>query len=231
LGYLKRGEAPELRLEASKKNKRPAFTNDEINTLLNAALARFDAVSDQPKMRYERNTLYAFISVACDTGMRPTELYNLNWAHIVGFESERRKPLGKRRVRIDAYGKGMAPRQLVPKPGVFAAFEQLWTAFEATHRRMPKSDDPVFTNFEGQRLGSIKRSLNNLLVETGLKYDAFGRARSAYSFRHTYATNQIRSGVDVYTLAINMRTSVRMIEMYYSDVIPEDRARVLEGDY
>jgi len=62
-----------------------------------------------------------------------------------------------------------------------------------------------------------------------LKADAFGRLRTACSFRHTYATNQIRDGVDVYTLAINMRTSVRMIEMYYSDIIPEDRAKLLEG--
>jgi site-specific recombinase XerD len=53
---------------------------------------------------------------------------------------------------------------------------------------------------------------------------------STHSFRHTYATNQIRDGVDVYTLAINMRTSVRMIEMYYSDIIPEDRAKLLEGN-
>lgn len=52
---------------------------------------------------------------------------------------------------------------------------------------------------------------------------------STHSFRHTCATNQIRDGVDVYTLAINMRTSVRMIEMYYSDIIPEDRAKLLEG--
>jgi integrase len=53
---------------------------------------------------------------------------------------------------------------------------------------------------------------------------------STHSFRHTCATSQIRDGVDVYTLAINMRTSVRMIEMYYSDIIPEDRAKLLEGN-
>jgi integrase len=70
-----------------------------------------------------------------------------------------------------------------------------------------------------------------LLEAAELKTDAFGRARTAYSFRHTYATNQIRKGTDVYTLAINMRTSVRMIETYYSDVLPSDLAKQLEGSF
>lgn len=55
--------------------------------------------------------------------------------------------------------------------------------------------------------------------------------RTAYSFRHTYASNQIRKGTDIYTLAIDMRTSVRMIEMYYSDVVPDEMARQLEGNW
>lgn len=33
------------------------------------------------------------------------------------------------------------------------------------------------------------------------------------------------------TLAINMRTSVKMIEMYYSDVVPDDVAKQLEGSW
>jgi integrase len=65
----------------------------------------------------------------------------------------------------------------------------------------------------------------------GPKEEAFSRKRTAYSFRHTYASNQVRKGTDIYTLAINMRTSVRMIETYYSDVIPDERAKQLEGGY
>ncbi|PXA99951.1 hypothetical protein DMC47_00750 [Nostoc sp. 3335mG] len=41
--------------------------------------------------------------------------------------------------------------------------------------------------------------------------DAFGRLRTAYRFCQTYAMNQILEGVDVYTLAITIRTSARMI--------------------
>ena len=83
---------------------------------------------------------------------------------------------------------------------------------------------------EGQSSTPID-SLNALLDAAKLKTDAFDRARSAYSFRHTCATRQLRKGTDVYTLAINMRTSVKMIEMYYSDVVPDDVAKQLEGSW
>lgn len=231
LGYLKRGEVPQLRLDSAKKNKRPAFTEAEVNTLLEVAEQRMAQSLGQPKLLHERCTLFAFISAARHTGLRPTELFNLNWDHVIGFKEERNKPGEERRVLIAAYGKGKGPQQMVPKRSVVSAFDTLWDLFEKTHGRAPAPNDPVFTNVDGERLKSLKKSLNSLLDVTGLKRDAFGRARTAYSLRHTYASSQIRDGVDIYTLAINMRTSIRMIEMYYSDVLPTDRAKILEGEW
>ena len=83
-------------------------------------------MSDHPKLRYERVVLFCFVAIAVDTGMRPTELYNLNWANIVGFAEGRTKPLAERRIRVQAYGKGFQPRGLVPNVGAFGAFENLW---------------------------------------------------------------------------------------------------------
>jgi integrase len=60
---------------------------------------------------------------------------------------------------------------------------------------------PVFVNASGERAGSFKKSLNALLEAAKLKHDAFGRARSAYSFRHTYATRQLRKGIPTDTTA------------------------------
>ena len=42
-----------------------------------------------------------------------------------------------------------------------------------------------------------------------------GNLRTLYSLRHTYATFCLQHGVQVYTLAKNMGTSVAMIEQYY----------------
>jgi integrase len=252
LGHLTRAEIPAPELTAERRNKRPSFTDAEIETLTALAERRMAEATVnarhnrvgvgwetkttgdplfEGRIKYERLVLLCFINIAVATGMRPTELHNLSWENIVGFEQERKKPIAKGRIRIQAFGKGRSPQVLVPNVEAFGNFITLWDAFRTLHGRDPKPKDAVFCNVTGNRAGSFKKSLNALLDAAGLKSDAFGRARSAYSFRHTYATNQLRKGIDVYTLAINMRTSVRMIEMYYSDVVPDDVARRLEGDF
>jgi integrase len=253
LGYLKASDIPKIDLVAEERNKRPSFTDAEVAKLMQVAEQRLievldirkrgkqsntwkgsdgrDIISSVSRVGYERMVLYCFIGIALETGMRPTELFNLDWGHIVGFKEERNKPIGQQRIRILAYGKGKKPQQLVPNIEAFASFINLWEAFKTVHGREPRDDEPVFVNASGERAQSYKKSLNALLEAAKLKTDVFGQVRSAYSFRHTYATRQLRKGTDVYTLAINMRTSVRMIEMYYSDVVPEDLAKQLEGSY
>ncbi|WP_375449939.1 tyrosine-type recombinase/integrase [uncultured Devosia sp.] len=230
-GHISRDAIPQLEMGKETKNKRPSFSNAEINRLLLLAEQRVQEMAHLPKIQYERLVLLCFIDIAVHTGMRPTELHNLNWANIVGFADERVKSIEQRRIRIEAYGKGFAPKQLVPNVEAFGSFINLWDAYERLHGKEPTPETPVFCNLDGQRMQSTKNSLHALLSAAGLKEDAFGRKRTAYSFRHTYASNQIRKGTDIYTLAINMRTSVRMIEMYYSDVVPDEMARQLEGSY
>ena len=54
--------------------------------------------------------------------------------------------------------------------------------------------------------------------------------RSTYCFRHTYATFRLSEGVDVYFLAEQMGTSVKMIEDHYGHVNTIKHAdRVLQG--
>lgn len=250
LGHLKIADIPRLDMKPQRPNKRPSFTDAEIDKLLKLAEKRIMEASangkrnaklaphlwtEEPeyehRIKYERLVLYCFISIALASGMRPTELHNLDWSHIIGFKEERKKPIAKQRIRIAAYGKGRAPQELVPNVGAFGHFISLWDAFVTLHKREPRMDEPVFANTSGERAKSFKKSLNALLEAAKLKTDAFGRARSAYSFRHTYATRQLRKGTDIYTLAINMRTSVKMIEMYYSDVVPDDVAQHLEGSW
>lgn len=239
LGYIKAADIPAPELATAPKNKRPSFTDAEMEKLLTAAMNRIAFVGkpdEQERMvdaktRFERMMLWGFIQVAVHTGMRPTELHNLTWANVEGLETARKTAINDARIRIVAYGKGKSPQRLVPNVEALGAFVALWDAFKTQFGREPKPSDAVFVNIDGEQAQSYKKSLNSLLETTGLKTDAFGRARTAYSFRHTYATNQLRKGTDIYTLAINMRTSVRMIEMYYSDVVPDDVAKRLEGSF
>jgi len=57
-----------------------------------------------------------------------------------------------------------------------------------------------------------------------------GSRRSTYCFRHTYATFRLTEGVDVYFLAKQMGTSVKMIEDHYGHINPVKNAeRILQG--
>src|SRR6266403_231490 len=84
-------------------------------------------------------------------------------------------------------------------------------------------------------LGPMARTLyyslvERLLIESGLQTSSSGIRRSTYCFRHTYATFRLTEGVDVYFLAKQMGTSVKMIEDYYGHITPAKNAeRILQG--
>ena len=90
-------------------------------------------------------------------------------------------------------------------------------------------DDYVFANYWGEFYRALERPVNKLLEYAGLRKDNFDRNRTAYSFRHTYATFRLLYGVnvDVYVLARNMGTSVEMIEKHYGHVVPQQQADML----
>jgi integrase len=73
----------------------------------------------------------------------------------------------------------------------------------------PKPTDLVFP-------GNHIKLFNNLLERVGLKIDRDGKARTAYSLRHTYICMRLMEGADIYQVAKNCRTSVEMIEKHYA---------------
>jgi integrase len=89
----------------------------------------------------------------------------------------------------------------------------------------------VFTTITGEPAKTLYQALiEDVLLEAGLREGPNGIARSTYCFRHTYATFRLHEGVDVYFLAEQMGTSVKMIEDHYGHVNTIAHAdRVLQG--
>lgn len=92
-------------------------------------------------------------------------------------------------------------------------------------------DDSVFTTSTGQPAKTLyKNMIDDLLTQASLRDGSNGVPRSTYCFRHTYATFRLSEGVDVYFLAEQMGTSVKMIEDHYGHVNTVKHAdRVLMG--
>ena len=78
-----------------------------------------------------------------------------------------------------------------------------------------------FVTPDGSSVGSYKKGFQKLLDECDLRLDNDGNYRTLYSLRHTYATMRINE-VPIYQLAVNMGTSVKMIEEYYSHAQTKD---------
>ena len=69
----------------------------------------------------------------------------------------------------------------------------------------------VFAGPVGKRLGSVRKSLSELLRAAALLTNYRGARRTAYSFRHFHISQQLIAGVDVFLLAKNTGASIHLI--------------------
>jgi integrase len=89
------------------------------------------------------------------------------------------------------------------------------------HQDLTNPDDYIFMpKFCDRHYAHVILStfFNWVLAETGLKKGANGQDRSLYSLRHSAITFRLLygDGIDLLTLARNARTSVEMIEQFYT---------------
>jgi integrase len=153
--------------------------------------------------------------------MRPAEAKNLRWRDITVAKDRD----GREITVLFVQGKGKSRKLVAPK-SVGDYLERVRVLSKAT-----KPDDPVFTIINGKPAKFLYcDTVEDLLTEAGLRAGQSDIPRTTYCFRHTYATFRLSEGVDVYLLAEQMGTSVKMIENHYGHVNTIKHAdRVLMG--
>jgi integrase len=171
--------------------------------------------------RWYRAMTHDFVLIMCNTGMRPSEAKNLRWRDI----STAKDGEGRDITVLFVQGKGKSRKLVAPK----SVGEYLGRIRERSEATGP--NDAVFTTSNGKPAKMLYKSLiEDLLTKAGLRVGPCGTIRSTYSFRHTYATLRLSEGIDVYFLAEQMGTSVKMIEDHYGHVNTIKHAdRVLHG--
>jgi integrase len=93
-----------------------------------------------------------------------------------------------------------------------------------------KIDVPVFRMENGRLPYNFCNAFEEFLADTGILYDQHGDKRTLYSLRHMYATSRLMiDKVNIHTLAVQMGTSVTMIEKHYSHLTAQMAADVLAG--
>ena len=211
---------PKMSRRGAKGKSRPAFTEKEINFLLEY-LEDYSQGGHSQLARDMRVLLRDYIELLVGTGMRSgTESMNIKWQHIERYTD---KKTGLKYLRIWVTGKtgGM---HLIARARVEQALIRLigrvkdfkgMTLDEVLSKRM---DRHIFQLPDGRAVKSFHTTFGWLMKASGLLKDvASGENRTLYSLRHTYATLSLMSGdMDIHTLAKQMGTSVGMIERHYS---------------
>lgn len=203
-----------------KTMRRDEFTTEEYRKLHSFGRKWIKAATS-PQGVWYRTICYNFMLIMCNTGMRPPEARNLRWRDIMAAKDRD----GREIVVLSVQGKGKSRRLVAPK-SVGDYLDRVRELSKAT-----KPDDPVFTIINGKPAKYLySDTVQDLLTESDLRIGPSGISRSTYCFRHTYATFRLSEGVDVYILAEQMGTSVKMIEQHYGHVNTVKHAdRVLMG--
>lgn len=214
LGWINRDHVPSVKTERLRTNRRPDFTSEEFERLMAAGKRRISQAKSG-HVRYLRSALCDYVGLLAYSGMRPFEAIKLRIDDIDMFDTTR----GKVATKIYVQGKNKE-RWLIANE---TASDYIYEILKRLIKLELLSEDVntgllsgyIFLMPDGRRIKSFKKGFRALLDAAGLRRDANGRERDAYSLRHYYATQRLLARVSVYTLAENMGTSVAMIEKHY----------------
>jgi integrase len=230
-GYMNKSQVPVLVNKGRDSVRRPDFTREEYATLIRKLPSWIDA-GREGKSRDMRHLLRDYILILANTGMRHgTEAENLRWKHISLFEDK-----GLKYLEMSVSGK-TGRRDIICRAGTINYLKRIQSrcpdiahlSFEQLIKS--KRDEPVFRLPDGTASANLRQTFRILMRDTGLlTCPRTGQDRTLYSLRHTYATfSLLNDGMDVHTLAVQMGTSILMIERHYSHLTPRLKKEMLTG--
>lgn len=231
-GWVVAANVPELRSKGKKTERRPDFTHADWQKLTRHS-RHWIAKSGNDKSLQIRELLWDYVMILTKTGMRTgREAMNLKWGQIRWATNSKD---GDKYLLIAVDGK-TGKRDLVARSGSEEYFMRIQQRFPDLAKisfdelLKEKRGEYVFRMRNGKRPHEMCHAFEDLLEYAGVLYDAQGDKRTLYSLRHTYATSRLMiDKVDIHTLAVQMGTSVGMIEKHYSHLTAAMAADVLAG--
>lgn len=220
-GYRGNKPLPTFSFTAKDKRNRPAFNLTDFETIL-TSIPEWVNEAKTEQWRASRETLADYVRVLALSGMRVGELNDLRIRDIEPVTDAR----GRKTVQLFVARGKTGERMLMPHIDAQDVIRDV-----LARRGDIGKEERLFVTAAGERIFTLADQFDNLLRHAKVTHDSRGRKFTLYSLRHFYAVRQIAHGMDVYTLARNMGTSVAMIEQYYGKhAIPPERAAKLGGE-
>lgn len=220
--YMVISKIPTLSNTGVASERRASFTEEEFTRLVNG-IPKFKQKARTKKSSMIRELLENYIVVAANTGARPgTEMENILWRDISIAHKKRNMPffIVIRKGKTTAH---TGARKIVCRDEVLLAFMNLQDTFPDR-----KPTDKVFLLGDGTQTRQLGKAFTQLLKDTKMEHSSEGR-RTLYSLRHSYITWQLKAGVSPHILAKQCGTSIKMLDEFYSHVVPEMFTDLLSG--
>ncbi|UEM19011.1 hypothetical protein JL100_018160 [Skermanella mucosa] len=183
---------------------RASFSDGEIAILLDRINRQIDGARNS-ETKWNNRMLLCYVMFLLHSGVRTNDARIMQWRDV----REMARGDGTLVLRLWCRGKGME-RESMSQPEAVAWVREL--------RRIARAAGPDDLIFLGPGGGEYDFTVafRKLLVETKLRFDSAGRARSAYSLRHSYAMRRIMEpGLNLTYVAENMGTSPEMMATHY----------------
>ena len=230
-GFLAHKNVPLLVNRGEKSERRPDFTREEYATIIRK-MPSWINLGKAGKPTDMRHLMRDYVLIMANTGMRHgTEALNLKWKHVTLFEEKDLQYL-----EMSVSGK-TGRRDIICRSGTINYLQRIHASSKDI-RNIPfenllkqRIDLPVFRLPDGTVSKNIHQTFRKFLTDTGLiTCPRTGQNRTLYSLRHTYATFALlNDGMDIHALAVQMGTSIGMIERHYSHLTPRLKKDMLTG--
>ena len=218
-GYRGSKPLPTWSFTPKVKRVRPAFTVMEYRQLYRV-MRQWAAEPVTEAWSHSRQLLRDYVLILANSGLRVGEANSLQWRDVVPFVDEH----GRKNVQLHVRGK-TGQRVVIPRVRVAMFLDRLSRLYDGAD-----SGDLVFRMRDGSAVTTLIDQFNVVLALAGLTHNSAGEKYTLYSLRHFYAVQALTKGIDIYTVARNMGTSVKIIEDYYGrHATPVESAGKLGG--
>lgn len=235
-------EAPRLRLNKNDSQRRPTFERNEYSKLIRHMRTWKDKKTHRKKDSEIRKLLYDYVLILANSGIRHgREAMDIKWRNVKFSKSDEGNEIVSLNVLMKKgrYAK-IRRREAIVRHNTISNAKRIlerlknrrgWEGLtiEQVIKKFP--DEPLFALSDGSQPKRMDGTFGKFLEEYELTYGSDEQKRTLYSLRHFYATTELlrKNPISIHVLAIQMGTSIKMIEKHYSHLTSIQKADELSG--
>ncbi len=206
-GEISKTDMPDIELGSVDTNRRPHFTSSEVPKL-DSKLREFIDRSPDNRILTSRMDLRDYSLLMLGTGCRPEELMQIGTNKIESYKTKS----GESCYLLSIKGKTnkQNARQVLADPVCKRIIDERVKRYKKLDISLKKSLWPNHKDFSN--------IWGNFIKWSGMEYNSQNEKRVQYSLRHTYATERLQHTNDWGAVALQMGTSIKMLEKHYSHV-------------